>query len=103
MVHRERRRHRRQPCLYCHPQSYIRMVQHLIERCLVFHMTRDDCIQALAKHASAQPVVTLTVWEELLNKNKSFFQVYYRVVPQSHPEYKPSERFSEGTQQIAMR
>ncbi|KAF8037574.1 hypothetical protein BT93_B0455 [Corymbia citriodora subsp. variegata] len=100
MVYRERRHHHhhnhQQPCLHCHPQSYIRMVQHLIERCLLFHMSRDDCIQALAKHASIQPVVTLTVWKELLKENKNFFQAYHQVVPQSHPQYKPSERISEG-------
>ncbi|KAL7171527.1 hypothetical protein ACSBR2_036226 [Camellia fascicularis] len=48
------------PCLHCHPHSYIRMVQHLIERCLLLHMNRDQCIKALAEHASVQPLVTLT-------------------------------------------
>ncbi|KAK3413175.1 hypothetical protein EUGRSUZ_I01765 [Eucalyptus grandis] len=98
MVYRERRHHHHhhQPCLHCHPQSYIRMVQHLIERCLLFHMTRDDCIQALAKHASIQPIVTLTVWKGLLKENKSFFEAYYQIAPQSYPQYKPSERISNG-------
>ncbi|KDP46441.1 hypothetical protein JCGZ_10281 [Jatropha curcas] len=52
--------HHHLPCLHCQPQEYIRMVQHLIERCLLFHMNRDDCVKALAKHASVHPTVTST-------------------------------------------
>ncbi|KAF7124230.1 hypothetical protein RHSIM_Rhsim12G0114300 [Rhododendron simsii] len=37
-------------------------VQHLIERCLLLHMNRDECIKALADHASVQPLVTLTAF-----------------------------------------
>ncbi|KAK3017108.1 hypothetical protein RJ639_006958 [Escallonia herrerae] len=48
------------PCLNCHPHSYIRMVQHLIERCLLLHMDRDQCIKALAEHAKIRPLITLT-------------------------------------------
>ncbi|XP_042497185.1 uncharacterized protein LOC122076001 isoform X2 [Macadamia integrifolia] len=48
------------PCLCCHPNDYIRMVQHLIERCLLLRMSRDDCIEALAEHASIRPLITLT-------------------------------------------
>nr|XP_009419268.1 PREDICTED: uncharacterized protein LOC103999278 isoform X2 [Musa acuminata subsp. malaccensis] len=40
--------------------SYIRMVQHLIEQCLVFHMNKNECMEALAKHANIQPVITST-------------------------------------------
>ncbi|XP_057528734.1 uncharacterized protein LOC130807518 isoform X2 [Amaranthus tricolor] len=49
-----------QPCLHCHPHSYIRMVQHLIERCLLLQMDRDQCIKALAEHAKIRPLITLT-------------------------------------------
>ncbi|MQL91593.1 hypothetical protein Taro_024208 [Colocasia esculenta] len=35
-------------------------VQHLIERCLLLCMSRDDTVEALAKHASIRPLVTLT-------------------------------------------
>ncbi|KAK6922248.1 Conserved hypothetical protein CHP01589, plant [Dillenia turbinata] len=70
------------PCLYCHPHSYIRMVQHLIERCLILRMSRDECIKALAQHASIQPLITLTVWRELLKENREFFQAYsYSISP----------------------
>ncbi|XP_052195578.1 uncharacterized protein LOC127803416 [Diospyros lotus] len=68
------------PCLHCHPHTYIRMVQHLIERCLLFHMTRDDCITALAKHARIHPLVTITVWEGLLKENMGFFQAYHQAI-----------------------
>ncbi|KAK1298458.1 hypothetical protein QJS10_CPB14g00095 [Acorus calamus] len=52
--------HTHLPCLHCHPHSFIRMVQHLIERCLILHMSRDDCVEALARHANIRPLVTLT-------------------------------------------
>ncbi|KAI4328215.1 hypothetical protein L6164_020587 [Bauhinia variegata] len=68
------------PCLYCHPHSYIRMVQHLIERCLLFRMSQDQCIKALAEHANIKPLVTLTVWKELQKENKEFFRAYFQVI-----------------------
>ncbi|XP_059656143.1 uncharacterized protein LOC132303084 isoform X2 [Cornus florida] len=73
------------PCLHCHPHSYIRMVQHLIERCLLFHMSRDQCIKALAEHAGIRPLVTLTVWRELLKENRDFFQAYFHWVIRPKP------------------
>ncbi|XP_065871811.1 uncharacterized protein [Euphorbia lathyris] len=56
--------------------SYIHMVHHLIEKCLIFHMTKQECIEALSKHANIQPVVTSTVWNELEKENKEFFEEY---------------------------
>ncbi|PKI60989.1 hypothetical protein CRG98_018619 [Punica granatum] len=40
--------------------SYIRMVHRLIEECLLFNMSREDCMEALSKHANIQPVITST-------------------------------------------
>ncbi|KAI3964377.1 hypothetical protein MKX01_024994 [Papaver californicum] len=57
--------------------SYIHMVQHLIEKCLLFHMTKDECMEALSKHANIKPVITSTVWKELEKENKDFFEAYY--------------------------
>ncbi|OMO59206.1 hypothetical protein CCACVL1_25000 [Corchorus capsularis] len=54
----------------------------MIERCLVFQMSRDDCVRALAKHAKIEPIVTLTVWKELLKENKGFFQAYFQAISQ---------------------
>ncbi|XP_038714528.1 uncharacterized protein LOC120008088 isoform X2 [Tripterygium wilfordii] len=68
------------PCLHCHPHSYIRMVQHLIERCLLLHMSREQCIKALAKHANIRPRITLTVWRELQRQNWNFFQAYFHTI-----------------------
>ncbi|KAG4921352.1 hypothetical protein AAZX31_18G129600 [Glycine max] len=67
------------PCLYCHPYSYIRMVQNLIERCILFHMSQDQCVRALAEHAGIKPLVTVTVWKELQKENKEFFRAYLQV------------------------
>ncbi|XP_048322849.1 uncharacterized protein LOC125420321 [Ziziphus jujuba] len=67
-------------CLHCHPHSYIRMVQHLIERCLLLHMSLDQCIKALEQHASIRPLVTLTVWRELQKENRDFFHAYFHAI-----------------------
>ncbi|CAN1798371.1 hypothetical protein LINPERHAP1_LOCUS21676 [Linum perenne] len=69
--------------------SYIHMVQHLIEKCLIFHMTKEECMEALSKHANIKPVITSTVslvlfdgcihmavWNELEKENKGFFEAY---------------------------
>ncbi|GMH01588.1 hypothetical protein Nepgr_003427 [Nepenthes gracilis] len=66
------------PCLHCHPYSYIRLVQHLIERCLLLRMTRDQCVKALAEYARIKPIITLVVWRELLKENRGFFHAYFR-------------------------
>ncbi|XP_050210872.1 uncharacterized protein LOC126661124 [Mercurialis annua] len=58
--------------------SYIHMVHHLIEKCLIFHMTKQECIEALSKHANITPVITSTVWNELEKENKEFFEAYGR-------------------------
>jgi len=35
-------------------------VQNLIERCMLFHMSQEQCIRALAEHAGIKPLVTVT-------------------------------------------
>ncbi|CAA6661783.1 unnamed protein product [Spirodela intermedia] len=56
--------------------SYLHTVQHLIEQCLVFRMSQEECVEALSKHASIKPVITSTVWKELEKENKEFFVAY---------------------------
>ncbi|KAL4369725.1 hypothetical protein GQ457_05G032300 [Hibiscus cannabinus] len=56
--------------------SYIHMVQHLIEKCLIFNMSKEECMEALSKHANIKPVITSTVWNELEKENKEFFEAY---------------------------
>ncbi|XVE99465.1 hypothetical protein REPUB_Repub03eG0200400 [Reevesia pubescens] len=56
--------------------SYIHMVQHLIEKCLIFNMSKEECTQALSKHANIEPIITSTVWNELEKENKEFFEAY---------------------------
>ncbi|KAH0723173.1 hypothetical protein KY290_005901 [Solanum tuberosum] len=41
--------------------QYIHLVHHLIEECLLFNMSREECMEALSKHANIQPVITSTV------------------------------------------
>ncbi|TKY50641.1 hypothetical protein E2542_SST22145 [Spatholobus suberectus] len=60
------------------PASYIHMVQHLIEKCLIFHMTKEECMEALSKHANINPIITSTVWNELEKENKEFFEPYMK-------------------------
>ncbi|XP_010923199.1 uncharacterized protein [Elaeis guineensis] len=87
--------HHHVPCLHCHPYSYIRMVQHLIERCLLLHMTQDDCIKALAERAGILPIVTLTVWKELLKENRGFFQAYFQYATPRPFTYKSRQSVSK--------
>lgn len=35
-------------------------VQHMIEKCLIFHMSKEECVEALSKHANITPVITST-------------------------------------------
>ncbi|XP_055808571.1 uncharacterized protein LOC129877117 [Solanum dulcamara] len=56
--------------------QYIHLVHHLIEECLLFNMSREECMEALSKHANIQPVITSTVWKELEKENKEFFEAY---------------------------
>ncbi|KAF1860759.1 hypothetical protein Lal_00000172 [Lupinus albus] len=58
--------------------SYIRMVQHLIEKCLIFHMTKEECMEAISKNANINPIITSTVWNELEKENKEFFEPYMK-------------------------
>ncbi|XP_020571752.1 uncharacterized protein LOC110018690 [Phalaenopsis equestris] len=58
--------------------SYIRMVQHLIEKCLLRRMNKEECMEALNKHANIKPVITSTVWGELKKENRDFFAAYER-------------------------
>jgi len=58
--------------------SYILLVQHLIEKCIVFNMDRRECVEALSKHANIEPVITMTVWNELEKENKDFFSSYFK-------------------------
>ncbi|KDP26613.1 hypothetical protein JCGZ_17771 [Jatropha curcas] len=79
MSHHKIHNHHQQdllPCLHCNPHSYIRMVHQLIERCLLLHLSRDQCIKVLEKHANVRPLVTLTVWRELQKENRDFFEAY---------------------------
>ncbi|KAL3326782.1 hypothetical protein AABB24_037467 [Solanum stoloniferum] len=56
--------------------QYIHLVHRLIEECLLFNMSREECMEALSKHANIQPVITSTVWKELEKENKEFFESY---------------------------
>ncbi|TMW80847.1 hypothetical protein EJD97_014444 [Solanum chilense] len=56
--------------------QYIHMVQHLIEECIIFNMSQEECMDALSKHANIQPIITSTVWKELEKENKEFFEAY---------------------------
>ncbi|KMZ64677.1 hypothetical protein ZOSMA_354G00120 [Zostera marina] len=58
--------------------SYVRMVQYLIEKCLVYNMNEQECVAALSKHANIQPVIVATIWKELKKENKDFFKSYLR-------------------------
>jgi uncharacterized protein (TIGR01589 family) len=56
--------------------SYVLMVQHLIEKCLIMYMDLDDCCKSLAKYARVKPAVTVAVWRGLEKENAEFFRQY---------------------------
>ncbi|RDX72097.1 hypothetical protein CR513_48466, partial [Mucuna pruriens] len=58
--------------------AYIRLVHRLIEECILFNMSKEECMEALSKHANIKPVITATVWKELEKENKEFFEAYLR-------------------------
>ncbi|KEH17753.1 uncharacterized protein [Medicago truncatula] len=70
--------------------SYIHLVQHLIEKCLIFHMTKEECMEALSKHANINPTITSTVWNELEKVNKEFFEAY-KMKPKNNEEIMMSQ------------
>ncbi|XP_044461279.1 uncharacterized protein LOC123192699 [Mangifera indica] len=78
--------------------SYIHMVHHLIEKCLIFHMTKEECMEALSKHANIKPVITSTVWNELEKENKEFFEAYAQ--SQSKEDRMSEEEISQMIQKM---
>ncbi|XP_014495513.1 uncharacterized protein LOC106757369 isoform X2 [Vigna radiata var. radiata] len=58
--------------------AYIRLVHRLIEECILFNMNKEECMEALSKHANINPVITSTVWKELEKENQEFFEAYSR-------------------------
>ncbi|XP_072976175.1 uncharacterized protein [Typha angustifolia] len=83
--------------------SYIRMVQHLIEKCLLFHMDKEECMEALDKHANIKPVITSTVWRELEKENKEFFESYTREREERISEMETMQRIQKMLSEAASR
>ncbi|CAF2266978.1 hypothetical protein BRARA_D00421 [Brassica rapa] len=78
--------------------SYIHMVHHMIEKCLIFNMSKEECVEALFKHANITPVITSTVWKELEKENKEFFKAYEE--RQSKQEQMSEEETTQLIQKI---
>ncbi|KQK10485.1 uncharacterized protein LOC100836743 isoform X2 [Brachypodium distachyon] len=80
------------------PASYIRLVQHLIEKCICYNMDREECVKTLEKQANIMPTVTSTVWKELEKENREFFETYKKERGDQEPLQKssctPSEQAS---------
>lgn len=86
-------------------KSYVLMVQHLIERCLLLRLSREDCVRAISKHAKVKPAITLTVWKELEAENPDFFATYAKrrverklsaLMGDTNGKFR-AQRISEGT------
>ncbi|WVZ68258.1 hypothetical protein U9M48_017217 [Paspalum notatum var. saurae] len=74
------------------PASYIRLVQHLIEKCICYNMNKEECVATLEKHADIMPIITSTVWKELEKENTEFFETYNKDRGNEEPTQKnPSE------------
>ncbi|XP_072954667.1 uncharacterized protein [Typha angustifolia] len=83
--------------------SYIRMVQHLIEKCLCFNMNKEQCMEALDKHANIKPVITSTVWSELEKENKEFFEQYTKDREERVLEMEAMQRIQKMLSEAASR
>eukprot|EP00250_Pteridium_aquilinum_P013321 c21270_g1_i1 orf=185-565(+) len=57
-------------------RSLIHVVQHLIEKCLLFYMDREECMACLQTNANLKPAITRAVWDELEKSNAEFFAAY---------------------------
>ncbi|XP_009791297.1 uncharacterized protein LOC107815870 [Nicotiana tabacum] len=79
--------------------QYIHMVQHLIEECIIFKMNREECMEALSKHANIQPIITSTVWKELEKENKEFFEAYNKTRVEKSSSILSAESQLETTRQ----
>ncbi|KAK8317560.1 hypothetical protein V6Z12_A13G117900 [Gossypium hirsutum] len=73
--------------------SYINL--HLIEECLIFNMSKEECMEALSKHANIKPVITSTVWDELEKENKEFFEAYIKGRDQRATEIEKRQRIQK--------
>ncbi|XP_072954668.1 uncharacterized protein [Typha angustifolia] len=81
--------------------SYIRM--HLIEKCLCFNMNKEQCMEALDKHANIKPVITSTVWSELEKENKEFFEQYTKDREERVLEMEAMQRIQKMLSEAASR
>ncbi|KAK7378576.1 hypothetical protein VNO80_04021 [Phaseolus coccineus] len=72
--------------------AYIRLVHRLIEECILFNMSKEECMEALSKHANINPVITSTVWKELEKENQEFFEAYSRSRAERASERETNER-----------
>ncbi|CAA3000105.1 uncharacterized protein LOC111403138 [Olea europaea var. sylvestris] len=72
--------------------QYIHTVQHLIEECIIFDMSKEECMEALSKHANIKPVITSTVWKELEKENKGFFDAYTKRREERESEMETRQR-----------
>ncbi|KAL8480499.1 hypothetical protein ACS0TY_026612 [Phlomoides rotata] len=82
--------------------QYIHMVQHLIEECIVFKMSKEECMEALSKHANIKPVITSTVWKELEKENKEFFEAYAKRRSESASSSSAETETSQRIQNILL-
>lgn len=51
-------------------------VHHLIEECIIFNMSKEECMEALSKHANIKPVITSTGQSPFLHNSQK---------PPTHP------------------
>ncbi|ONK76986.1 uncharacterized protein A4U43_C02F1940 [Asparagus officinalis] len=79
------------------------VVQHLIEKCLLFHMNKEECMEALNKHANIKPVITSTVWKELEKENREFFEAYTRDRAERASETETKQRVQRMLEEAAAR
>ncbi|MBA0733165.1 hypothetical protein Gogos_017203 [Gossypium gossypioides] len=58
-------------------------------------MSKEECMEALSKHANIKPVITSTVWDELEKENKEFFEAYLEGRDQRATEIEKRQRIQK--------
>ncbi|KAJ1263256.1 hypothetical protein BS78_09G169500 [Paspalum vaginatum] len=81
--------------------SYIKLVHHLIEKCMCFNLSKEECMDALEKHANVNPVITSTVWKELEKENKEFFETYNKEREKRHIEAETMQQIQKMLSEAA--
>ncbi|KAL8504630.1 hypothetical protein ACS0TY_015986 [Phlomoides rotata] len=65
-------------------------------------MTKEECMEALDRHANIKPVITSTVWKELEKENNEFFEAYTKKKKKREKKSSDEKETSEKIKNILL-